>query len=531
MHLPNARCSSALLALLSALTGAFAQNVTTNTTSPAPASNHTTVLILGGGMAGVIAARTLHEQGIDDFIIVEGKIELGGRMIPKAFGLQGRQVVVEMGPNWIQGTQDGNGTANPIWELAQKHNLTTVYNDMYGSITTFDYTGYNNYTDTFNERVNTFNEATVLAGERLHNNQVDMSLTSAYGIMGASSKSPQEDACDYFQIDFVSLIFVRDEILISRKRIAIVAQSPSQTSWLASAWNNNFTYVPSSGGYSDVNQMCIDQRGFVHIVQAEAAEFLQPQQVIFNQTVNLIEYSDDGVTVKTTGGMTFTADYVLTTFSAGVLQNDDVVFQPPLPDWKVEAINSIEMATYTKIFLQFNETFWFPTEMGLYADQQRGKYPVWQSLDHVNFFPGSGIIFVTVTGDWSLYVEQLPPQEIQSQVMEVLRAMYPNITIPDPVDIHIPTWALNSLYRGSYSNWGPSFNQDHADNLRATVDRVWFAGEATSLKYFGFLQGAYLEGQSVAKGMAACIKKTGSCGIPHIATVTNGEPYSNTLTS
>ena len=35
--------------------------------------------------------------------------------------------------------------------------------------------------------------------------------------------------------------------------------------------------------------------------------------------------------------------------------------------------------------------------MAIYADPERGRYPVWQSLDHPNFFPGSRIIFVTVT--------------------------------------------------------------------------------------------------------------------------------------
>jgi polyamine oxidase len=70
--------------------------------------------------------------------------------------------------------------------------------------------------------------------------------------------------------------------------------------------------------------------------------------------------------------------------------------------------------------------------------------------------------------------------------MEVLRAMYPDITVPDPVDIHVPAWASDQLYRGSYSNWGPSFVEAHSDNLRATIDnRLWFAGEATSLEHFG----------------------------------------------
>ena len=39
----------------------------------------------------------------------------------------------------------------------------------------------------------------------------------------------------------------------------------------------------------------------------------------------------------------------------------------------------------------------FPPKMALYADETRGRYPVWQSLDQGGFLPGSGIIFVTVT--------------------------------------------------------------------------------------------------------------------------------------
>jgi polyamine oxidase len=136
LFLSLARLSSglSLFAFLSALPPVFAKNANSNSTG---ASNHTTVLILGGGMTGIIAARTLYEQGIDDFIVLESKANLGGRMTPQAFGAPGKQVVIELGPNWIQGTQEGNGTANPIWELALKHNLTTAFNDMYGSVSEF----------------------------------------------------------------------------------------------------------------------------------------------------------------------------------------------------------------------------------------------------------------------------------------------------------------------------------------------------------------------------------------------------------
>jgi polyamine oxidase len=92
------------------------------------------VLILGGGVAGVIAARTLHEKGMDDFLIVEARTELGGRMQDYTIGVPGDQYTIELGPNWIQGTQTGDGPANPILTLARKHHVKNQYNDLDGSI-------------------------------------------------------------------------------------------------------------------------------------------------------------------------------------------------------------------------------------------------------------------------------------------------------------------------------------------------------------------------------------------------------------
>ena len=96
-------------------------------------SKHHKVLILGGGVAGVIAARTLHQNGIDDFLIVDALDGLGGRMMSHSFAGK----TIELGANWIQGTQTGDGPANPIYELAKKHNITTQFNDLYGSVSTW----------------------------------------------------------------------------------------------------------------------------------------------------------------------------------------------------------------------------------------------------------------------------------------------------------------------------------------------------------------------------------------------------------
>ncbi|KAG1727755.1 uncharacterized protein EDB91DRAFT_1228660 [Suillus paluster] len=462
------------------------------------------VLILGGGVTGVIAARTLHEKGIDDFLIVEARDQLGGRMQNYTIGVPGKQYTVEVGPNWIQGTQTGNGTANPILTLARKHDVKNQYNDLDGSITTYDYNGFNDYRDLLNTSIDQFTQTGVVAGERVKTQQVDLSLQSAYGIIGATPKNLYESACQYYEVDW----------------------SPDQTSWIASAWNTNFTFDTDMGGFSDENNLCIDQRGFKTIIQAEAAEFIQPQQVSLNSVVASIEYSEDGATVTLTDGTTLTSDYVLCTFSLGVLQYGDVAFKPALPSWKMEAIQSMVMGTYTKIFLQFEEKFWFDTEMAVYADKERGRYPIWQNLDHVNFFPGSGLVFVTVTGDFSLRIEAMEDSDVQAEVMEVLRAMYPTTTVPDPVAFHFKRWHADPLFRGSYSNWPPSFLPGHSENLKATVDqRLWFAGEATSLKYFGFLHGAYYEGLHAGEEIAKCIAGGGCAGMQHEDYVVDAEPY------
>ena len=129
---------------------------------------------------------------------------------------------------------------------------------------------------------------------------------------------------------------------------------------------------------------------------------------------------------------------------------------------------------------------------------------MWQSLDHENFFPGSGVLFATVTvrltassfglpspvfglqGDWSERIEALSDAEVQAELMDVLHAMYPDMDdMPEPTSILFHRWYNDPLTRGSYSNWPASFFQEHHDNLRATVDeRLWFTGEHCSQKYF-----------------------------------------------
>lgn len=117
--------------------------ITSNIAAPSTQQSHVSepsdfqVLILGGGITGVMAAETLHRRGIDNFKIIEARETLGGRMKSFSFGTAGREYVLELGADWIHGTQTDDGPSNPIFDLARKHNLLTQPNHYHGNMSMF----------------------------------------------------------------------------------------------------------------------------------------------------------------------------------------------------------------------------------------------------------------------------------------------------------------------------------------------------------------------------------------------------------
>ena len=254
-----------------------------------------------------------------------------------------------------------------------------------------------------------------------------------------------------------------------------------------------------------------DSRGFNAFIEGEANTFLKPNdtRLLLNTNVTSIDYSArDSVTVTMNDDSCVIADYAICTFSLGVLQNEVVEFKPEFPRWKQEGIESMQMGTYTKVFLQFppDQQFWDEnTQFFLYADpNERGWYPVWQSLSGPGFLPGSGILFATVVYTESYRAELQSDEVTKAEVMVVLRSMFGD-DIPEPIDFMYPRWSTEPWAYGSYSNWPPGMSIETHQNLRANLNHLYFAGEATSAEYFGFLQGAYFEGQAIGDKLARCI--------------------------
>ena len=76
-------------------------------------TNHSVkVLIVGGGIAGLSAARYLADHGVKDFVVLESQKRLGGRVYTE----EHRGMPLEMGAQWIV----GGCPANSMFNLANR---------------------------------------------------------------------------------------------------------------------------------------------------------------------------------------------------------------------------------------------------------------------------------------------------------------------------------------------------------------------------------------------------------------------------
>ena len=386
----------------------------------------TKVAVLGAGVAGITAAQTLHNASISDFVIIDRNDYIGGRMHHTTFGkdADGKPYTIELGANWVQGLGSPGGPENPIWRLAKKYHLKNTYSN-YSSILTYDHTGQVDYTNLLDKYEDIADKAATDAGEILINNLQDTNAKAGLAVQGwkPSMNDMHAQAVEWWEWDWEA------------------GFSPELSSFAFGVAGNNASFDQ----FSDANNYVWDQRGFNTWLIGEANEFLKKNdpRLILEKIVQKVSYSDKGVTIDLEDGQCVEAEHAICTFSLGVLKHEGVEFEPKFPKWKRDALELMDMGTYTKVFYQFNETFWSKdTQYFLYADpKERGHFPVWQSLSGPGFIEESNIIFATVVHDQSYDIENQDPEKTKEEGLAVLRRMFPHVNVPEPIDFLYPKWS------------------------------------------------------------------------------------------
>jgi len=435
----------------------------------------TKVLILGGGAAGVGFASKLQEKGHTDFLILEAQSYIGGRIKDIKFG----SLTIQEGANWIHGI----GKDNSMYQLKQKYGLNAT-TDNYTDFVVRDLSGnlVPEAQATYNKLRKKIDELYNLVEDMQKKKELDIPVKTAFEIVGWRAKSPMERALDYYVNDFEN------------------EAPPKQFS----AWSSGFT-----GGGTD--ELVTDQRGYAYVLREEAKSF--QNKIHLKTVVKKISYNDKKVTVETSNGTKYEADYAYVTFSTGVLASSNVAFSPALPNWKMKAIYMLPMNHYTKIFLKFPTKFWDSNRYILIANENRGHYVHFMNLDRPGLFEGQKLLIATVTDVESERVEKLSDNQVKTEIYNVLRRVYP--TASQPSAIFLSRWSLDNTTYGAYSS--PVIGSDKYSyiNLRAPVNKtLWFGGEAaTDVNNFGYAHAAYTFGGKQADELLSCIKDSSKCPV------------------
>lgn len=100
-----------------------------------------------------------------------------------------------------------------------------------------------------------------------------------------------------------------------------------------------------------------DKRGFSSLTDYMYS-IIDPERVILGQIIDSVDTSGGDVVIKTQSGRMYTGKSVLITVSIGVLKAGAIRFRPELPAWKATAIANTSMASYTKVFVQWEKRWW-----------------------------------------------------------------------------------------------------------------------------------------------------------------------------
>jgi polyamine oxidase len=91
---------------------------------------------------------------------------------------------------------------------------------------------------------------------------------------------------------------------------------------------------------------------------------------------------------------------------------------------------------------------------------------------------------------------------VTDEIMRKLQKAYPEMNIPQPINVYVPRWDLDPLFLGAFS-FKPVSNNDQDSPVKCdNHGSIWFAGEAYHDLYGGYLQAAYLSGQEQATLLA-----------------------------
>jgi monoamine oxidase len=214
--------------------------------------------------------------------------------------------------------------------------------------------------------------------------------------------------------------------------------------------------------------------------------------VVFDCPVTRIDRSGKKLKIETAKG-TVTADRVIVTLPSTILADSESLFHPALPE-KTRAASGLPLGLADKLYLSLENAEEFPNDTRVFGHVDRAATAAYslrsQGMPVIEgYFGGECAAALEAGGERAFYDFAV------SELTGVLGSAFAKRI--KPIAHH--GWRHDPFARGSYSYAKPG-DADCRAALALPVDnRIFFAGEATSLHDFSTAHGALLTGQRAAK--------------------------------
>ncbi|KAM3320894.1 polyamine oxidase 2 [Capsicum chacoense] len=426
------------------------------------------VIVIGGGFAGLAAARTLHDASFQ-VVVLESRDRIGGRVhTDYSFGFP-----VDLGASWLHGVCNENPLAPLIGKLGLPLYRTSgdnsvLYDHDLESYGLFDMEG----------------------------NQVPQELVSKVGetfesILKETDQIRQENSEDMSISRAISMVFERRPDL----RLAGIGHKVLQ--WYLCRMEGWF-----AADADTISLKCWDQeellpgghglmvRGYKPVINTLAKRL----DIRLGRRVTEVVRHYNGVKVTVEDGSTFVADAAIIAVPLGVLKSNYIRFEPRLPEWKDTAIKQLGVGIENKIILHFQDVFWPNVEfLGVVAES------TYECSYFLNLHKATGhsVLVYMPAGQLARDTGELSDEAAANFAFTQLKRILPNATAP--IQYLVSHWGTDINSLGSYSYDTVGMPHDLYEKLRIPVDNLFFAGEATSTDYPGSVHGAYSTGLLAAE--------------------------------
>lgn len=404
------------------------------------------VIIVGGGIAGLVAALQLKRLGVT-YRLLEAQNSVGGRVRTASAGY-------ECGAEFIHGSRAAT------WSYLDQFSLACDPYPPAGSHSLFAYNG------------------SLLPGPQTEREvaAIVAKLESYRGV----EQSVLEYAATLSERDPVAMRFALDKVarLEGADIGRLSARALSRERGMNSAGWDNFRV---RGGYSKL--------------VASIEESLD--DIVTDSPVTGVAWAGKRVTVTTT-----TDEHVcrrlLLAVPLTVLQRNLIAFDPPLPRDKQEAISALAMGHVTKVILTFSSDP-FPPFSYLYTD---GVAQVWWKHQ-----VGAQLFLIGYSGGVA-QAERLATlgEEAIARSITELSTLFGNIVRHHIVAAQLIDWANQDWVFGAYSYTPVGAYGARRSLARSLRERLFFAGEAAVVSGpVGTVAGAIQTGVRSADEIAASL--------------------------